>query len=248
MFTIKEHQGGFRFMSRDYLNKTVHNKNGETLTVVGFTLGDKVSEDIIQLSNGKSYQIGIGVGNGYLRFDDEEVMNQIHQEKVEEEEEERRVEENRLQKMKVQEEFQRLIEQSIGDPIKEFRGDYRFLSNFFAADVTYNGVTYHNNEAAFQAQKDPRRAEEFMVLTNPVAAKRLGRKVQLRKDWEKVKVGIMEEIVRNKFSQNPELKEKLLNTGDRLLIEGVKDNFWGGTRNELGKILMKVRMELRETK
>lgn len=100
--------------------------------------------------------------------------------------------------------------------------------------------------AYFQAQKDVSIAHEFAALTNPVMAKWNGRKVHLRPDWEEVKLGIMEEIVKAKFTQHPELKEKLLNTGDRLLVEGGTDNFWGNKGNSLGKILMKVRMELRE--
>ena len=55
---------------------------------------------------------------------------------------------------------------------------------------------------------------------NPSEAKKLGRRVNLRKDWEAVKVKIMEEIVRAKFTQNPDLAEKLLATGDAYLEGG----------------------------
>ena len=79
-----------------------------------------------------------------------------------------------------------------------------------------------------------------------------GRLVPLRPDWEAVKVGIMEEIVRAKFIQHPELAARLLATGDKVLVEGNHwgDTFWGvDTRtgqghNHLGRILMKVREEL----
>lgn len=233
-------------MERDYLNKVVHTRTGETLTITGFTLGDLPSEDVITLSNGKSYQVGVGVGNGFLRIEDEGLMDQLHQEQKEKEEYERKIEEERIKDLEIRKELRRIEEQRTSDSITEFRGDYRFLSNFYQADVTYNGITYHNNECAFQAQKDPRVANEFADLTNPVAAKQKGRKVRLRPDWEKVKVGIMEEINRSKFTQHPELKQKLLDTGDRFLMEGVRDNFWGGTRNELGKILMKIRKEFRD--
>ena len=75
----------------------------------------------------------------------------------------------------------------------------------------------------------------------------------MRKDWEQVKDRIMEEIVRAKFSQNEELKEQLLATGDAQLVEGNRwnDRYWGVDirsgvgENHLGKILMKVRSELR---
>lgn len=137
--------------------------------------------------------------------------------------------------------------------IDQFRGEYFFLSNFFNAPVTWEGLTYLNSEAAFQAAKvlsDEERME-FMYL-DPSRAKRKGRQVKLRADWEQVKYGIMEEIVRAKFTQNAALGAKLAATGNAELIEG---NTWGDTcwgvdlrngrgRNCLGQILMKVRAEL----
>ena len=88
----------------------------------------------------------------------------------------------------------------------------------------------------------------------PGKSKGVGRRVQLRPDWEDVKTGIMEEIVRAKFTQHPELAARLLATGDKVLVEG---NHWGDTcwgvdtrtgqgENRLGKILMKVREELKK--
>jgi ribA/ribD-fused uncharacterized protein len=76
--------------------------------------------------------------------------------------------------------------------------------------------------------------------------------VSLRKDWEQVKYDIMLDIVRAKFSQNPEIKEKLIATGNTPLEEGNTggDRIWGTVNgkgaNNLGKILMKVREELAE--
>ena len=82
--------------------------------------------------------------------------------------------------------------------VTEFRGKYSFLSNFYEAPVTYNGVTYKNNEAAFQAQKCPSRAHEFSSLS-PNIAKSLGRRVLLRSDWEQIKEQVMYEICVAKF-------------------------------------------------
>lgn len=87
---------------------------------------------------------------------------------------------------------------------------------------------------------------------NPSEAKKLGRKVTLRKDWESVKIKIMEEIVRAKFVQNPELAQKLIATGNAHLEESNTwgDKVWGTVNgsgaNNLGIILMKVRNELAE--
>lgn len=136
-----------------------------------------------------------------------------------------------------------------------FFGEYRFLSNFWNAPFEYDGVTYKNSEAAFQAQKCVN-AEERAAFSDMEAnvAKRAGRKVLLRADWEDVKVGLMEGIVRAKFTQNADLAAKLIATGKRGLYESNSwhDVFWGVDirtgkgENNLGKILMKVRAELAE--
>ena len=116
------------------------------------------------------------------------------------------------------------------DVICGFFDEYRFLSNFYEAPVEYEGIVYQNNEAAFQAQKCMTYDEKLAFTElSPNKAKSLGRKVQLRPDWEKVKVGIMEEIVHAKFLQNGEIARELLATGDRILEEGNtwNDTFWG---------------------
>ena len=139
-----------------------------------------------------------------------------------------------------------------GFMIKEFRGKYYFLSNFYEAPVVYDGITYQNNEAAFQSAKvlDKSIREKFSML-DPSSAKRKGRHVQLRSDWENVKFDIMYEICKAKFSQNKELRNRLLATGNEHLEEGNTwgDRIWGTVngkgQNNLGKILMRLRDELR---
>lgn len=137
--------------------------------------------------------------------------------------------------------------------IDRFRDAYAFLSNFFEAEVNYGGLTYGSNEAAFQAQKCLSDEEKLpFTQAPPSKAKRMGRRVPLRPNWEAVKLGLMEEIVRAKFTQHPELAQQLMATGDMALIEGNTwgDTFWGvDTRsgkgeNHLGRILMKIRSEL----
>lgn len=134
--------------------------------------------------------------------------------------------------------------------ITTFRGEYAFLSNFYEADVHYWGLKFRNNEAAFQAMKNPSQAKLFTGI-DAATAKRLGRKVMLRHDWEQIKENVMYSICLAKFTQNPELGERLLATGDRMLIEG---NTWGDTvwgvcngigKNLLGNILMRVRSEIK---
>lgn len=136
-----------------------------------------------------------------------------------------------------------------------FRGRYEFLSNFYEAPIEYDSLRFGSGEAAFQAQKCRDRGERAAFQTlRPSEAKRAGRKVLLRPDWEFVKVQLMEEIVRAKFAQNADLAQMLLDTGDRMIQEQNTwhDAFWGinaksgDGENHLGKILMKIRNELRQ--
>lgn len=128
--------------------------------------------------------------------------------------------------------------------ISLFRDEYFFLSNFYPVEIKLDGIVYPNAESAFQAQKtlDVEERRKFSMLKNPVQAKRLGRKVKLRDDWEEVKLDIMTEVVSQKFLQHPHLIEMLLQTGDEELVEGNKwDVCKGKGENHLGKILMKIR-------
>ena len=136
--------------------------------------------------------------------------------------------------------------------INEFKEKYFFLSNFYNAPVIYEGLLYQNNEAAFQSAKvlDIERRKQFCEL-DPSIAKRKGRNVILRHDWEKIKDKVMEDCVRDKFTRNLDLRQRLLDTGNEELVEGNmwNDTYWGVCRgrgkNMLGKILMKIRGELR---
>lgn len=136
--------------------------------------------------------------------------------------------------------------------IDSFRGEYHFLSNFYETPVCVYGIKYPNAEAAFQAQKCvlPEEAEAFKTMS-PQMAKRYGRTVQLKPNWEQIKDSIMLTVVRAKF-KNPVLKDLLLNTGAAELIEGNRwgDTYWGVCngkgKNRLGEILMTVRTEIHD--
>lgn len=139
--------------------------------------------------------------------------------------------------------------------INSFKGKYYFLSNFYEIDVEYEGITYKNNEAAFQAQKCIDKKDRFKFCDlNASEAKHLGRKVNLRKDWENIKYNIMFDIVKAKFDQHPDLQEQLLLINDEMLIEGNdwNDRVWGCVQSEngnwlgsnlLGNILMQLRID-----
>ncbi len=137
------------------------------------------------------------------------------------------------------------------DAITEFTGEYRFLSNFYESCVTYDFVIYPTLEHAYQAAKTLNLEERQKIkeCKTPGQAKRMGRTVTLRPDWEQIKVHVMDNLLTKKFSLYP-LKEQLLATKDKELIEG---NTWGDTywgvcngqgENKLGQLLMNLRNQL----
>ena len=135
-----------------------------------------------------------------------------------------------------------------------FDNEYGWLSNFAEAKINYEGKIYPTVEHAFQAAKtlNENEREKIRVSPTPGKAKRLGRKVTLRNDWESVKVDVMLELITDKF-KNPEFRQLLINTVGSNLVEGNQwhDNFWGNCscdkcqhkvgENRLGNILMCVR-------
>jgi ribA/ribD-fused uncharacterized protein len=137
--------------------------------------------------------------------------------------------------------------------IAEFQGPYRFLSNFWPAEIEFEGLKYPTVEHAYQSAKtlDVNERRRIAALPTPAEAKAAGRALKLRDDWERVKFDVMEQCVRQKFTRHADLRQQLLDTGDAALEEGNTwgDRVWGVYQgqgeNRLGKILMKVRDELR---
>ena len=135
--------------------------------------------------------------------------------------------------------------------ISEFKGQYRFLSNFSIVNLRIGDMHFISAEHAFQAAKslNPEDWANISTIETPGGAKRAGRLLKVRPDWESIKLDVMEIILREKFSY-PELAHKLNKTGDQELIEGNHwgDTFWGVCRNQgqnhLGRLLMKIRSEL----
>ena len=133
------------------------------------------------------------------------------------------------------------------EKIDLFRGKYFFLSNFY---VGSDGFCV---EKEFQAHKTTNNEDIKLILNakTPGEAKKLGNNIIMRKDWIDIKFSVMEKLVRQKFSKEP-LCSMLIETGDAELIEGNKwyDTFWGICKgkgeNHLGRILMKIRSEMKE--
>lgn len=139
--------------------------------------------------------------------------------------------------------------------INSFSGKYRFLSNFYPSEVYYENHKYKTIEHAFQAAKATNSEDRRRIANadTPGDAKRLGRNISLRDDWEKVKIEVMRELLEQKFTLIPKLRNKLLETGESTLIEGNTwgDKFWGVCdgegQNWLGKLLMEVRKDINES-
>lgn len=137
--------------------------------------------------------------------------------------------------------------------INSFSGTYRFLSNFYESEIVVWGWEFKTVEHAFQAWKMASEDDAKRVQDSPTPgkAKRLARKLTMREDWDSIKNECMLILLRAKFSI-PELKEKLLATGNVYLEEGNTwgDRYWGTVHgqgeNNLGKLLMIVREELRD--
>ena len=141
-------------------------------------------------------------------------------------------------------------------PIDSFRGTNQFLSNMSESSFRVGQETYPTVEHFFQAMKttNPTERAKILAAKTPAEAKRIGGRVQLPANWSKIKLEVMEVGLRAKFQQNPELKKKLIDTGDADLIEGNTwgDTYWGQVdgkgENNLGKLLMKIRKILMEGK
>lgn len=143
--------------------------------------------------------------------------------------------------------------------IRGFRYEFAFLSNFYPATVSLDGLEYQCVEGAYQAAKtlDVVERKRLIPLNGP-AAKRAGRTLRLRRDWYQIRDLYMQSLVFKKFGRHPELCRKLLSTGDARLIEGNywHDQYWGSCdcarhtafpgKNMLGKILEETRRILAE--
>lgn len=146
-------------------------------------------------------------------------------------------------------------------PIYQFQGDFRFLSNFYPSAMLVRNMGtakqqwVHTAEHFFQAYKtrDPREQQDILDLRSPGKAKKAGRLITLRDDWEDIKLTVMRTVIGAKFVQNADIRILLRKTHPYPLFEGNywNDTFWGVDlktgqgQNWLGKILMETREELR---
>jgi len=138
--------------------------------------------------------------------------------------------------------------------IKEFKNEYRWLSNFARCGVELDGQMYKSVEHAYQSAKsdDPEWKEFCTVEINPAEVRKQSRNIQIRKDWDNIKEDIMLKCLKEKYDQEP-YKQLLLDTKNEQIQEGNwwGDKYWGVDlktgegQNRLGKMIMQIRQEIR---
>lgn len=136
-----------------------------------------------------------------------------------------------------------------------------WFSNFepFEEPLRYDKYVFTTPESFFQAMKSEKHGYRLMVsaFTIPGKAKRAGKRVELRPDWEEIKLDVMESALRYKFQPGTKWHERLMQDDEEIVEFNVWcDNFWGNCtcetcteipgQNQLGKLLMKIRQEFRE--
>lgn len=139
--------------------------------------------------------------------------------------------------------------------VRFFSSPYDVLNNWGANRVKVWGKNFTSAEHAYQYKKfettSPEVAESIFRAPSPWATYQIARQSGslARKDWHTIKLSIMEEIIRAKAQQNDDVREQLMKTGNREIIENSPwDEFWGCGKsgkglNHLGKLWMKVRSE-----
>lgn len=133
---------------------------------------------------------------------------------------------------------------------------YGEFSNFALYPIKLKGKIWKTTEHYFQAQKfaDKVYQEKIRKASTPMKAAQLGRsrKIRIIKNWNNIRDNVMYDALKAKFTQHEELKKLLLETGDKILIEHTEnDAYWGDAgdgsgKNRLGKLLMRLRKNLRK--
>lgn len=138
-------------------------------------------------------------------------------------------------------------------PIDSFSEENFFLSNLYPSPMVVDGKFYQTVEHAFHACKAKNDEDAKLVreCESAIQAKRLGRQMPVRDDWEEVQIAVMRRLLLVKFCSNRQLVKKLLDTGDRKIVYSNNDGDWywgqyeGNGHNNIGILLMEVRSILR---
>ncbi len=135
-----------------------------------------------------------------------------------------------------------------------FKDEFEFLSNFYPSPINHEGRKYPTVEHFYQAMKTLDHTERSMIRLSPTPgkAKRLGRDILLRSDWEDVRFSYMSIGVHIKFHTHPHLRQKLLAIPKTISEWNTwHDNYWGACtcencmlihpEDKLGYILQTIR-------
>ena len=145
-----------------------------------------------------------------------------------------------------------------------FQGEHSYLSNFYRAPIELSSGKFNNVEQAFVHARAvhcqaPAIADEILRTPDPYLCKQLGKQIKTTPEWDMVKLGLLEKLIRAKFTQHPALADRLMKTENSKLFEGTRDRFYGvgipisqhqsigpnnPGQNKLGEILEKVRADL----
>lgn len=148
-----------------------------------------------------------------------------------------------------------------------FSSDKAWLANFFPTQLQLQGVAFNSSEQAFQYVKAcrnnaPELASLILKSKNAVEAKRIGKGIEIKPKWDRTKEEVMKRILEAKFGTNPLLARKLVEIGNKTLVEATIDTYWGaqatinsksvkaGTwkgANRLGILLMEIQDDLRKS-
>lgn len=133
---------------------------------------------------------------------------------------------------------------------------YGFFSNFSNHAVYLKNKIWMTSEHYYQSQKyaNTDYEDKIRLAPSPLIAAKMGRdnRFPVKPEWKNVKNNIMREVLFAKFTQHPELKNKLLKTSPLTLVEHTEnDHYWGdggngSGKNMLGKLLMEVRSSLQK--
>ena len=146
-----------------------------------------------------------------------------------------------------------------------FQGHHSFLSNMSKAEFEYEGKQFKSVEVGYQymracANDCHDEASKIRKESDAYSAKRTSHKFKDNEKWLNSREKIMKELITAKFTQNEDLKKKLLQTGNKKLFECTEDKFWGchipiskaknmdpkklQGKNVLGNILVEVRKKI----
>lgn len=223
-------------------------------SIVLITVSGKKAIEIISKYKNKIGQVNINPNNNniilYPMRDGKELYNLVSNDSILNEDDVVTVEFTEVQEFINK--FNRDIEGNDENKITRFKGKYLFLSSMYICPIEYKGIKYNSSEVAFQSMKfDNEEMRREIAKLSAKAAHEIGRKYPLKKNWHNIKEDIMYDITLCKFKQNKDLAKMLINTGTKELIQenNWNDTVWGTVNgigeNKLGKILMKVREEIK---